>query len=53
MNELKSCPFCGSEAYLRNHLYCWEVKCVRIGCDAVQRSADKDKAVDKWNRRAL
>ena len=52
MTELKPGPFCGRDAYLRNRGYCWEVRCVSIECDAVQRSADRNDVIEKWNRRS-
>lgn len=58
-NELKPCPFCGSDRIALDEEYneiikepmyrveCWN--CGGTGCDTY----DKDKAIKAWNQRAI
>lgn len=54
MTELKLCPFCGEVPILagsdEGNPY-WFVMCDNCGA-TVLGSADKNKAVESWNRRA-
>ena len=50
MEDLKPCPFCGSEAKLVNKNEFWIVDCAE--CFASSRWCDsKKEAIDAWNRR--
>ena len=59
MTELKPCPFCGGKALLgfskdehlneRHFVICENV--IKCGC-LTQYCNSKDKAIEKWNRRA-
>ena len=51
MDKLKPCPFCGGEAYIEiicNGLV--EVWCKE--CSASVPAKYKNKAIERWNRRA-
>jgi Lar family restriction alleviation protein len=55
MNELKPCPFCGSEEVRMRfdsvfESYC--VTCRNCGAKVFQFYGLKDAAVEAWNRRA-
>lgn len=53
--ELKPCPFCGSEN-IREHsgypLEYWSVKCLDCG-GRMQFYGSQQQAINAWNRRAL
>lgn len=66
MQELKPCPFCGCEPYLRTefeekrffHYWTYRVQCGRCGsmgeifaCSNFEDEVTKNKAIDAWNRR--
>lgn len=67
MEEIKTCPFCGSMAELNDNRLCWSVSCTicdatvvgeRVEEPATSRDIEKvdwdsvrDTAVTKWNRR--
>lgn len=46
--ELKPCPHCGTQARLLKAHNVYYVVC-RQKCNAAQ--VDKDRAIEKWNRR--
>ena len=46
---LKSCPFCGGEAFGMPEGDYWEVTCGECGC--FKQGRDHDAAVREWNRR--
>ena len=46
---LKSCPFCGGQAYGKPEGDYWEVTCGECGC--FKQGQDHDAAVREWNRR--
>jgi Lar family restriction alleviation protein len=52
--ELKPCPFCGSEDVTLENLFCiddWYVSCNK--CDIQQIAKyKKDEAILRWNQRA-
>lgn len=53
-NTLKSCPFCGSKADIRNVFHKWRAGCINIGkCEANPQIAAEtyDGAVKIWNTR--
>lgn len=57
MNELKPCPFCGSEATI-NHkvvLETWIVECSNISCPASYMIGydydTEEEAIEAWNKR--
>lgn len=49
--ELKSCPFCGDEAYLSHAVY-YGVHCRSCSAETRLESNAKD-AIHNWNRRVL
>lgn len=53
MEELKPCPFCGSEAEIRNEKALsadgYAIGCKR--CMVYMYDGIKSRAVEKWNRR--
>lgn len=53
--QLKPCPFCGTEAGMRETVFGYSVKCCNDQC-YVKPIGDfantKQKAIEKWNRRA-
>lgn len=58
MNELKSCPFCGGEAFLSEFIYDLAYGCVITnfvecnGCHATTFEYDtEEEAIEAWNRR--
>lgn len=55
-DELKPCPFCGSEAVHTERSYFRDVLIYCENCDAYftvdSFAADKDDIVEAWNRRA-
>lgn len=52
-DELKPCPFCGSEAELRRlNPYYWAVDCTNKDCNAATMGyKDVGTAIAVWNRR--
>lgn len=60
MAELKPCPFCGGKAKLRIASEIWRDGKVEIGgwkaycenCGIETALENREKAVEKWNRRA-
>lgn len=59
-NNLKSCPFCGSEAkiiylqpeYCKNESERYFVTCLNRNCGIHGRRADTEKgAIENWNKR--
>ena len=46
---LKSCPFCGGQAYGQPEGDYWEMTCEECGC--AKQGRDHDAAVSEWNRR--
>ena len=53
MNDLKHCPFCGSEAQLLivpGRVAHWVVKCSKGCCNTCHHISDHD-AVEAWNKR--
>jgi len=55
MNELKPCPFCGSEKVAGAHSFTgiYMIKC--LNCGAIASFCGKEekiKAIDAWNTRA-
>lgn len=52
MDELKTCPFCGSKAEIYQHYdSLWTVECV-VCFAATWPRKNKEDAVEAWNRRA-
>ena len=57
MIDLKPCPFCGSEAEMRNTrgLRTWIVECSNPSCPASYMIGNdyetKEEAIEFWNRR--
>ena len=55
MDELKSCPFCGGNAYthisykIHSHKVRYVVKCSK--CNANMEYRSEDAAIVAWNRR--
>ena len=47
---LKSCPFCGGEAFGTPEGDYWEMTCEECGC--AKQGRDHDAAVREWNRRS-
>lgn len=67
MQELKPCPFCGGEPYLRTEFetnrffsyWKYRIQCGSCGsvgeiftCFNFEDEVTKNKAIDAWNRRA-
>ena len=58
MDELKPCPFCGSNAVInqKRNLYTWIAECSNTNCPASYMLGmdydTKEEAVEAWNRRA-
>lgn len=57
VDDLKSCPFCGSLVSRINSLDIWFFECTNKDCTAVVSFAGKDcsnekNAIGHWNRRA-
>lgn len=58
MTELKTCPFCGSEAVMETFTTTREkepryrVRCSGCWCETDWDNWSEDEAADKWNRRA-
>ena len=55
MEELKPCPFCGSEAHIQTFHFRYRVGCGTTGCIAgrLNRAFDTpEEAAAAWNRRA-
>lgn len=55
MEELKPCPFCGSEAHIQTFHFRYRVGCGTTGCIAgrFNRAFDTpEEAAAAWNRRA-
>ena len=55
--ELKPCPFCGSQPWSyddANHSTAWEVECGNTTCSAQPSvwKTTKAEAISAWNRRA-
>lgn len=57
-SELKPCPFCGGEAYIKSYLPCdgymGESTRYRVGCDSCGVTVEKctkEHAIDTWNTR--
>lgn len=50
MEELKSCPFCGAPAEIKQLSGRYAVSCVNK-CAGSRIFSDKSKAVEAWNRR--
>jgi hypothetical protein len=48
MNELKPCPFCGSEAYITQDQG-WQVNC-KVCCETSWYNTPQE-AIEAWNRR--
>ena len=46
---LKSCPFCGGQAYGQPEGDYWEMTCEDCGC--AKQGRDHDSARNEWNRR--
>jgi len=55
MVELKSCPFCGSEASIACEQTFWTIRCPEEMCPAATTNGafPKKEAIAAWNRRAL
>ena len=53
MADLKSCPFCGGEAYTDSDGWrvWWGVKCADCGRHSEEFRTEKE-AIEAWNRRA-
>lgn len=53
-NELKSCPFCGSNAQLNEYYGRESVHFVArcVSCEAQIYGEDREMTVEAWNRRA-
>lgn len=57
MEELKSCPFCGSDLLVSNHvcqvnpMTLFDVYCANCGCGTMG-FANKSEAINIWNTRA-
>lgn len=59
MDDLKSCPFCGGGAHIREIRSCdmvlYSVSCDRVGCYGFELTAcfpSPEEAAEEWNRRA-
>lgn len=50
MDELKSCPFCGSPAELKQIMGRWTVKCTK-NCAGTRIFNDRNKPAEVWNNR--
>lgn len=51
MSTLKSCPFCGGEAYLHDRRSDgYSVRCLE--CSATLDKSRREEAISAWNRRA-
>lgn len=50
MDELKSCPFCGAPAELKEISGRWTAKCTKE-CAGTRIFKDKSKPIEAWNRR--
>lgn len=57
MTELKPCPFCGGEAFVRYIMPCSAVQCEKCGAstgiysDYYEEVDGRSKAIEAWNRR--
>ena len=54
MNELKPCPFCGSEAILRvDSGYLFYIQCMNLACTArdTRWFKSEEEAIKAWNSR--
>ena len=51
-NELKPCPFCGSNAGVANHGYFGSVRCTNDLCGANIYTGTRVESVLRWNHRA-
>ena len=58
MEELKSCPFCGTMPVIRHigaNLGTWYIECIYDGCSCTPETwcyGTKEEAIEAWNRRA-